>query len=298
MANSKQRLQGLIGTHLPPPIQKGTPYAVAVKPADAPAPEAHTTLQRGASFTVSTAENAAEPMPEAVLALRVALREIAWSYIGARRRSGRALLEAARWLSEARAATEHGEWYDFLAATETTADTAERLLRIYERSLQHPAFAAAVADGRINQSTAERLARESTPPAVIDVVLTADQPPTVAAVDRAIRAAKKPMMPEVETLDAGQIPQCAGSELGDAEQIPQCAGFELGDAGQIPQCAGFELGDVEDDTQTLVALQKGAAILVALTEHAARIPKGKDTTQALDAIERALNTFRAALAMR
>ena len=44
---------------------------------------------------------------------------------GARQRSGEALLEAARWLSEARAEAQHGEWRVFLEATNTSDDTAE-----------------------------------------------------------------------------------------------------------------------------------------------------------------------------
>src|SRR5436190_18425159 len=64
-------------------------------------------------------------LPAAAGVLSERLQEIARQYIGARRRSGEALLEAARWLSEARAEAQHGEWYVFLDATSTTEDTAD-----------------------------------------------------------------------------------------------------------------------------------------------------------------------------
>jgi hypothetical protein len=145
-------------------------------------------------------------------------------------------LVAARWLSEARAAAQHGEWDDFLLATETTADTAERLLRIYDLAMQRPAFAAAVAAGRLNQSAAERLARASTPTEVIDVVLTAEKPPTVADVDRAIRAAKhgaaqgrRAQSSESRTADLGQIPQFAefGTTSSNSELLPDTLAAEV-----------------------------------------------------------------------
>jgi len=287
MASSKQKLQGLIGAQ--PPIQKGEPYRVSGGARGTPTPVETTTIQRGAAFTVSTTDEAEVPLPEAVLALRVELREIARSYIGARRRSGRALLEAARWLSEARAAAAHGEWDDFLAATATTADTSERLLRIYERSMRHPAFAAAVADGRLNQSAAERLARSSTSAEVIDEVLTAEKPPTVAEVDRAIRAAKQGASVVVE-----------GDVLDD--QIPQIAGFgggaeEMSKGREIPPIAEFG-ANLGKNPQNLATLQKVVSMMSDLALHPARVPVGDDTERALDMIEQAVATIRAAVDRR
>lgn len=274
MASSKQKLQGLIGAK--PAIQRGAPYTVSGGDASAPAPAETTAIQRGAGFLVSTSDDSDGPLPEAVLALRTELREIARSYIGARRRSGRALLEAARWLSEARAAAEHGEWDDFLAATVTTADTAERLLRIYERSMQHPAFAAAVADGRLNQSAAERLARDSTPVEVIDVVLTAEKAPTVADVDRAIRAARRTAAPDVGATAAGQAPPAAS-----------------GGAGQIPQFAEFA-DQLAADIPAIQLLQEAAIILGQLASRVGSVPPGEETDRLLHSIEQALATIRSA----
>jgi hypothetical protein len=267
MASSKQKLQGLIGSQ--PPIQKGAPYSVSGDAASAPAPTETAVIQRGASFIVSTSDDAEGPLPEAVLALRDELREIARSYIGARRRSGRALLEAARWLSEARAAAEHGEWDDFLEATATTADTAERLLRIYERSMQHPAFAAAVADGRLNQSAAERLARGSTPVEVIDEVLTAEQAPSVAQVDRAIRAARRSAEPVREDQPGGQIPQIA--EFGDQ-----------------PSSA----------SPVLELLREVAVTLGELAASADAVPPGEESSQLVRSIEQSLSAIRSSIRKR
>lgn len=268
MASSKQKLQGLIGT--PPTIQKGTPYTVLGDATSSPPPVETGTIHKGAPFIVSTADSATELLPAAVLALRSELCEIARSYIGARRRSGRALLEAARWLSEARAAAEHGEWYDFLAATDTTADTAERLLRIYDRSIQHAAFAAAVADGRLNQSAAERLARNSTPTAVIDVVLTAEKAPTITDVDRAIRAARQPVTSVREKAATPQTPQ-----------TPQFAGF----AGQPPLV-----------NPAIQVLREAAALLNNLAvQYSAALPAGEETNQLVTAIEQSLITIRRAI---
>ncbi len=281
MASSKQKLQGLLGAQAP--IQKGTPYTVSDGADAVPVPLETAAMQRGAPFTVSTSDTTEGPLPSAVLELRVELREIARSYIGARRRSGRALLEAARWLSEARATSEHGEWYDFLAATETTADTAERLLRIYDLAIQHPAFAAAVADGRLNQSAAERLARGTTPSEVIDVVLTAESPPSVADVNRAIRAARRPTESDVVAARSGQIPQIAGFGAAGSEQIPQIAGFGA---------------SASDDPQILAALREVADILANLALQADRVPADENTERTLKVIEQALNTFRSALAAR
>jgi hypothetical protein len=294
MASSKQKLQGLISAQTP--IQKGTPYTVSADAADAPPPVETAALQRGAAFIVSTSAAAEGPLPEAVLALRAELREIARSYIGARRRSGRALLEAARWLSEARAAADHGEWEEFLAATETTADTAERLRRIYDRSMQHPAFAAAVADGRLNQSAAERLARDSTPVEVIDVVLTAEKMPTVAEVERAIRAVKRPALVARAGKIGGQIPQIA--EFGGAApggQIPQFAEFGGSvDENQIPQIAGFA-GKISAASPVIQLLREVTAALGKLAARPESVPPGAEASQLLHSIEQSLSVIRSSV---
>ncbi|WP_129676652.1 DUF3102 domain-containing protein [Candidatus Chloroploca sp. Khr17] len=278
MANGKQRLQGLIGTGVP--LQKGAPYTVSSPDAEGQEPvPTTTTLQRGAPFTISTADDVDIPLSDAVLSLREELQALARNYIGARRRSGKALLEAARWLREARVAADHGEWYAFLEATETSTDTAERLLRIYELAMQHPAFGSAVAEGRLSQSTAERLARESTPFEVIEVVLTAEKPPTVAEVDRAIRAAKR------ASVESGRA---AGPQPLPADRAE----------GATPRVALLASGGLDpaspDALPMQLALQEIATILAELAQHAEQFTLNEASTQALQSIEQSLAILKAA----
>src|SRR5207249_794098 len=153
MASNKKRLQGLIG---------GNDAAPA-----APAP-----IQRGVPYQISTQTSPVEPeLPPPAGALSAPLQEIARRYIGARRRSGEALLEASRWLSEARSLAQHGEWYIFLEATGTTEDTAERLLNIHTQAMQNPQFAEAISRNWLGQSAAGLLARPATPPEVVAAAL-------------------------------------------------------------------------------------------------------------------------------
>lgn len=262
MAN-KQKLQGLIGAKTP--VQRGEPYSISTPGTDiVPAPSA--ALQRGAGFSISTADTET-PLPEAVLALRPEMRELARNYIGARRRSGIALLEASRWLAEARVAAEYGEWDDFLTATETSPDTAERLLRINTLAIQHPGYASAVADGRFNQSVAERLSRSSTPVEVIDEVLATEKSPTVAEVDKAIRAARdemKGVKPKGETFPT------------IAEMLPE-------------QAASIA---------ALASLQEAAAIIHRLAEGHTPFPPGEATEQVIRDMEQALTRLRSLLRAR
>jgi len=278
MASNSQKLKGLINTQTT--VKKGEGYAISVDTpsAEEPVAPALAPIQRGGGYSVSTSDAENAPLPEAVLALRDELQTIARQYIGARRRSGRALLEAARWLSEARAAADHGEWDDFLAATETTADTAERLRRIYDLAMQHPAFADAVADGRLNQSAAERLARGTTPVEVIDAVLTSERAPTVADVDRAIRSARRPAATGAGTEAEGQIPQIA--EFGDS--------------------ANLDPGSHRLPSPELLCsmISEHAAGLSDIALHATRVPTSGDVTRALETIERAVVMFRASIERR
>lgn len=173
-------------------------------------------IERGPAYRTSV-DSRDLSVPAAVLGLRPALQHLAQSYLGARRRSGIALLEAARWLSEARAAAEYGEWELFLAAIETPAATAEQLMRIYDTAMASPQFAEAVVSGRINQSVAERLTRRSTPPQAFEQVLQSERPLTVGDVARVIHEVRQQPSfggaPEV--IEVGPAP----SEAGAAPQI-------------------------------------------------------------------------------
>src|SRR5690606_11308480 len=88
-------------------------------------------IQPSIDYPVST-QAAEEPLVSAGV-LSTHLQEIARLYVQARRRSGEALLEAARWLYEARSVAQYGEWLIFLEATTTSPDTAERLIDIHTK---------------------------------------------------------------------------------------------------------------------------------------------------------------------
>jgi len=153
-----------------------------------------TAIPRGQPYRLSTTISAPE-LPERAGALPERLQDIAREYIGARHKSGHALLEAARWLSEARMEAKHGEWKVFLDATGTSDDTAERLLNIHAQAMQNPQFADFVRTQWIGQSAAALLSAPSTPPEIIDQVLRAPDPPTVASIKSAIKDAKQPAAP-------------------------------------------------------------------------------------------------------
>ncbi|HEU5103247.1 MAG TPA: hypothetical protein VFU22_29705, partial [Roseiflexaceae bacterium] len=55
-------------------------------------------------------------LPERAEALPEPLQDIARQYLGARQRMGDFLLDACRYLSEARALAQHGDWLIFLEA--------------------------------------------------------------------------------------------------------------------------------------------------------------------------------------
>jgi hypothetical protein len=164
-------------------------------------------IQKGTPFQVSTVVAPAEPdLPTQIGELSTPLQEIARRYVGARRRSGEALLEAARWLTEARDTAEHGEWQVFLDATATSADTAERLLNIHRAAMQNPQFADSIARNWLGQSVAALLARPSTPPEVVAEMLGQAAAPSVEEVRGAIARRRDSRSSRRE----GQNPQIAG----------------------------------------------------------------------------------------
>ncbi len=214
MSSNQSRLKGMLGagepTAAPPPIQKGMP------------------------FQVSTAARPTEPdLPAQIGELSTPLQEIARRYVGARRRSGEALLEAARWLTEARNTAAHGEWQVFLDTTNTSADSAERLLNIHATAMQNPQFADAVARNWLGQSVAALLARPSTPPEVLAEVLGQATAPRIEGVRDTITQARE------SHKASGQIPQNADFAEGSALSTPAPAPVVL---GQIPQNADFAEG--------------------------------------------------------
>jgi hypothetical protein len=154
-----------------------------------PAPLA-TDAPRGAPYALSTSVPIEDLPPEAQ-SLGTQLYDVARRYVGARRRSGEALLDAVRCLNEARVLADEGTWYLFLQVTQTSADVAERLLNIHIATQRDPRFEAAIVRGFLNQTVAGELARPSTPPEVVERLLEAEQPPRVADIKRAVRELKQ-----------------------------------------------------------------------------------------------------------
>jgi hypothetical protein len=201
MASNKSRLGKMIGG--------GEPAAPAAS------------IQKGAPFQVSTAIAPTElDLPVQFGELSAQLQEIARRYVGARRRSGEALLEAARWLTEARDTAAHGEWQLFLDTTGTSSDAAERLLNIHRTAMQNPQFADAIARNWLGQSAAALLARPSTPPEVVTEMLGQETAPSVAEVQGAVARARgsrsgrgKAQIPQIAEF-AGPAASAEASEPG------------------------------------------------------------------------------------
>lgn len=290
----KRTLQDLLrrdGASAPPDGSGGPrrPHAGSPAPTAAADDAALATIQRGQPYRLSLADETDLPLPPAVRALRPELSDIARFYLRARQRSGHALLEAARWLSEARVAARHGEWDDFLAATHTSPDTAERLLRIYTLALQSPAFAQAIVTGRLNQSVAERLARPSTPADIVETLLATEQPISVAHVERAIRRARQE---PTTTTPARPRAHDPGGEM------PQIAAFGVHDpGGEIPQIAAFGAHD-PGPRFWASRLQEIADVLRSLARHPEQVPNDAAVRDALDAMALAVQTIQEARGWR
>jgi hypothetical protein len=101
-----------------------------------------------AEYHLSTAPIAPE-LPEHAGALSSVMQSIARNYLGARARAGGAILDAARFLAEARQVAKYGEWGIFLEATGTTEDTASRMIAIATRASADQQYARAINDGRL-----------------------------------------------------------------------------------------------------------------------------------------------------
>ena len=261
MAN-KQRLQGLITT----------PSA---------APDSASSVGESVTYPIGPLPQPDElALTSQVGALSIALQEIARRFIGARRRSGEALLEAARWLHEARTQAKHGEWGIFLEATGTSDDAAERLLNIHTLAMTDQRFADAVARNWLSQSVAADLARPSTPPEALQALLDAERPPSRAEAQQAIKGARR-----------GQNPHNADSAgLGVAEvQNPHNTDFASHMESNAQDQDVIEGNDLRQ-------LQEAAAMLTALARRADALPSGSATLHALEEAEAALRAIRRVLA--
>jgi hypothetical protein len=247
---------------------------IASRPAQAQPQERQPTI----AYPIST-RGVEKELPTLVGTLSARLQELARQYIGARRRSGEALLEAVRWLSEARAEAQHGEWQVFLEATTTSDDTAERLLNIHTQAMQNPQFAEAVSRNWLSQTAAALLARPSTPPEVLDELLSAPAPPSVAEVQKKIRQPRR------------TAPATNGG--GCNIQNPQVADFEA----RPEQPGGGLIASVPAE-HVLQMLQAAAASVGELAALADTIPANTLAEQAVTALEHAVTIIRQSLAQR
>lgn len=254
MAN-KQRLQGLITTPTTP---------------TEPAPNSGQTPAYPIGRLPQPDDLA---LPPQIGILSTALQVLAQKFIGARRRSGEALLEAARWLYDARTQAKHGEWGIFLEATGTSDDAAERLLNIHTLAMSDQRFADAVARNWLSQSVAADLARPSTPSEALQTLLDAEHPPSRADAQQAIKRARP-----------GQNPHNADSVGSEVAEV------------QNPHNADFALQDQEViGGNDLRQLQEAAAMLTALARRADGLPSGAATLRALEEAGAALRAIRRVL---
>ena len=229
-------------------------------------------IQHGMPFQVSIqAQDHALELPAQAEGLSEKLQDLARHYIGARHKTGVALLESARWLSEARVQAQHGEWQLFLEATGTSADMAERLLNIHTLAMHNPHFAESVARNWLGQSAAALLARPSTPPAAIDAVLAGDAPPDTASVGRVIRKMRR-----AEVVAGGESAPAANVETIQNPQIADFGPVASGDHAQLL------LLDVAKRIHDVAAI-------------AAIIPTTAAAIRALQDIEQAVATLRQVL---
>jgi hypothetical protein len=118
------------------------------------------------------------------------LQHLKHCYLDARKRTGEAILEAARWLSEARNIARYGEWHLFLRESGTSEDNAERLLHIHNLATKNPLFAEAIRSNWLGETAAGLLARPSTPPDTILEVLKAPESLNTRQIERTIRERK------------------------------------------------------------------------------------------------------------
>lgn len=123
-----------------------------------------------------------------VEALSPLMQSIARNYIGARARAGGAILDAARYLAEARHSAKYGEWGVFLESTGTAEDTANRMIAIATRADADQHYARAISDGRLAFTAAFELL--SAPAETQQRALESDVPTPASAI-RADKQAEK-----------------------------------------------------------------------------------------------------------
>ncbi len=249
-----------------------------IKAPDRPPSEPSTRPIYELSTTTIDATPTSVTLPPEADTLSEAVRELAVRFIGARRRIGEALLEACRYMSEARTKAAEGEWYTFLTVTGTSPDSAATLINIHYRAAQHPAFAEKIRSGWLNQTVAGELAKPSTPPELLQQMLELRKPPRVADIKQARRPVRETYHQHVDN------PNYAGWEGG----TPLLA------AGHEPTAAPQPI----EATRVLAHLHDVATTLETLAHQPSRLPHNEQTHAALQRIELALNLIQHSMGSR
>lgn len=237
---------------------------VPVAPASTPPP-----------IAISTVPPADEPNAALIEALRPPMRELAVRFVGARRRSGHAILEMGQILAQANDEAQYGEWDDYLQAVDLSDDTARKLMQIYRVALEDTAFADGVRRNWFQQSVAMRIVRERNPGRrreVIDTLLSPDRTerPSDAETGAVIRQVRQ------RQDGAPRVPSEAPALAGERE------------AASIKRATVLEV----DGAAVLAILQGHAAGLSELVSLAGSLPRSSATEEAIQAIERAIAVIR------
>lgn len=176
-------------------------------------------------FSTGVAPHAIQLPPEAS-ELDSSEQELARSFLTAWRRTGEFLLEAARWMTEARARVEHGRWGLWLRVVGVSDDLSENLRNLHARASQLPRYAEAVKTGRLGATSAYLLAPRSVPDELVIEVLEAPAPIPTKELERRLRDYRRhrrasdglttAKSPATREHDAGQFPRNAEIDASTA----------------------------------------------------------------------------------
>jgi hypothetical protein len=201
-------------------------------------------------------------------------RELARSFLTAWRRTGEFLLEAARWMSEARARVEHGRWGLWLRVVGVSDDLSENLRNLHARANQLPRYAEAVRTGQLGATSAYLLAPASVPDELVMEVLEAPAPIPTKMLERRLRDYRRHRRAGGEMTPA----ELAAALEHDASQIPRYAESTpraAPDTGQIPRYAE------SDPRAALDAAPLGEALRGVVREMTATVRGLSQTPQLL-----------------
>jgi len=138
-------------------------------------------------------------LPAIAESLSEPMKDIARQYIGARNRLGVDLLEACRYISEAKQKAAYGEWEVFLKTIGLDEGRARAQIRIHEEVQRDPTLMEHVVSGFLSEAVARELL--PAPAEVRQEVLSRGKPPTLRDVREAKRAStpafEQPMLPDM-----------------------------------------------------------------------------------------------------